>query len=141
MRIGFGFDVHPLKEGLDLWIGGIKIGHHKGAAGHSDADVMIHAICDALLGAANLNDIGYHFHPFLIYLRMRKTHVQSEFFEFDSVDELNAGDKKLMDEARKSVANAYAPYSHFHVGAAVLLENGVTVCGNNQENASYPIGL
>jgi cytidine deaminase len=72
---------------------------------------------------------------------MRKTHVQSEFFEFDSVDELNAGDKKLMDEARKSVGNAYAPYSHFNVGAAVLLENGVIVCGNNQENASYPIGL
>ena len=61
MRIGFGFDVHQLKEGKDLWIGGIKIEHSKGAVGHSDADVMIHAICDALLGAANLNDIGYHF--------------------------------------------------------------------------------
>jgi len=61
MRIGFGFDVHQLQEGRDLWIGGIKLGHHKGAVGHSDADVMIHAICDALLGAANLNDIGYHF--------------------------------------------------------------------------------
>ncbi len=61
MRIGFGFDVHQLKEGNDLWIGGIKIEHQKGAVGHSDADVMIHAICDALLGAANLNDIGYHF--------------------------------------------------------------------------------
>jgi 2-C-methyl-D-erythritol 2,4-cyclodiphosphate synthase len=61
MRIGFGFDVHQLKEGTDLWIGGIKMEHHKGAVGHSDADVMIHAICDALLGAANLNDIGYHF--------------------------------------------------------------------------------
>jgi 2-C-methyl-D-erythritol 2,4-cyclodiphosphate synthase len=61
MRIGFGFDVHPLKAGYDLWIGGIKIDHDKGAVGHSDADVMIHAISDALLGAANLNDIGYHF--------------------------------------------------------------------------------
>jgi len=61
MRIGFGFDVHQLKDGNDLWIGGIKIEHHKGAVGHSDADVMIHAICDALLGAANLNDIGHHF--------------------------------------------------------------------------------
>jgi 2-C-methyl-D-erythritol 2,4-cyclodiphosphate synthase len=61
MRIGFGFDVHALKEGHDLWIGGIKIEHHKGAVGHSDADVMIHAICDALLGAANLDDIGFHF--------------------------------------------------------------------------------
>ncbi|MCX6291434.1 MAG: 2-C-methyl-D-erythritol 2,4-cyclodiphosphate synthase [Bacteroidetes bacterium] len=61
MRVGFGFDVHQLKEGYDLWIGGIKIDHPLGAVGHSDADVMIHAICDALLGAANLNDIGYHF--------------------------------------------------------------------------------
>jgi 2-C-methyl-D-erythritol 2,4-cyclodiphosphate synthase len=61
MRIGFGFDVHPLKEGYDFWVGGIKIEYHKGGVGHSDADVMIHAICDALLGAANLNDIGYHF--------------------------------------------------------------------------------
>ncbi|MDN4166238.1 2-C-methyl-D-erythritol 2,4-cyclodiphosphate synthase [Cytophagales bacterium LB-30] len=61
IRIGFGFDVHQLKEGVDFWIGGIKVEHSKGAFGHSDADVLIHAICDALLGAANLRDIGYHF--------------------------------------------------------------------------------
>src|SRR5436305_13976576 len=61
MRIGFGFDVHQLAEGKDFWLGGIKIRHSKGAVGHSDADVMIHAICDALLGAANLGDIGKHF--------------------------------------------------------------------------------
>lgn len=61
MRIGFGFDVHRMEEGRDFWIGGIKMEHYKGAVGHSDADVMIHAICDALLGAANLGDIGYHF--------------------------------------------------------------------------------
>ena len=60
-RIGFGFDVHQLVEGRDFWLGGIKIEHHKGALGHSDADVMIHAICDALLGAASLGDIGFHF--------------------------------------------------------------------------------
>lgn len=60
-RIGFGFDVHQLATGRDLWIGGIRIEHVKGAVGHSDADVMIHAICDALLGAANLGDIGKHF--------------------------------------------------------------------------------
>src|SRR5947208_4588414 len=61
MRIGFGFDVHQLSEGKDFWLGGIKINHIKVAVGHSDADVMIHAICDALLGAANLGDIGTHF--------------------------------------------------------------------------------
>ena len=61
MRVGFGFDVHQLKEGLDFWLGGIIIPHIKGGLGHSDADVLIHAICDALLGAANLGDIGKHF--------------------------------------------------------------------------------
>ena len=60
-RIGQGYDVHRLAEGHDLWLGGIIIPHSKGAVGHSDADVLIHAICDALLGAANLRDIGYHF--------------------------------------------------------------------------------
>ena len=61
MRIGFGFDVHQLKNGLDLWIGGIVVPHDKGSLGHSDADVLVHSICDALLGAANLGDIGAHF--------------------------------------------------------------------------------
>ncbi len=61
LRIGFGYDVHQLSKGYDLWLGGVKIPHEKGSVGHSDADVLIHAICDALLGAANLSDIGYHF--------------------------------------------------------------------------------
>ena len=61
IRVGFGFDVHQLKEGLDFWLGGIIVPHIKGGLGHSDADVLIHAICDALLGAANLGDIGKHF--------------------------------------------------------------------------------
>ena len=61
IRIGMGFDVHELEEGRDFWLGGIKLPSTKGATGHSDADVLIHAICDALLGAANLRDIGFHF--------------------------------------------------------------------------------
>jgi 2-C-methyl-D-erythritol 2,4-cyclodiphosphate synthase len=61
IRVGQGVDVHQLREGYDFWIGGIKIPHEKGAVGHSDADVLIHAICDALLGAANMRDIGFHF--------------------------------------------------------------------------------
>ncbi|WP_460540437.1 2-C-methyl-D-erythritol 2,4-cyclodiphosphate synthase [Echinicola sediminis] len=60
-RIGFGYDVHQLQEGYEFWLGGIKLEHSKGAVGHSDADVLIHVICDAILGAANLRDIGYHF--------------------------------------------------------------------------------
>lgn len=63
IRVGFGFDVHQLKEGEEFVLGGITVPHFKGATGHSDADVLIHTICDALLGAANMRDIGYHFPP------------------------------------------------------------------------------
>ena len=61
IRTGFGYDIHQLEEGREFWLGGIKISDELGAVGHSDADVLIHAICDAMLGAANLRDIGYHF--------------------------------------------------------------------------------
>ncbi len=61
IKVGFGYDVHQLVEGRELWLGGIKLEAVKGALGHSDADVLIHAICDAILGAANMRDIGYHF--------------------------------------------------------------------------------
>lgn len=61
IRVGFGYDMHRLTEGRDLWMGGVKIDFDRGLHGHSDADVLIHAVCDALLGAANLRDIGYHF--------------------------------------------------------------------------------
>ena len=61
IKIGYGYDVHQLAPQVDFWLGGIKIPHTHGAIGHSDADVLIHAICDALLGAANLRDIGFHF--------------------------------------------------------------------------------
>lgn len=62
-RTGFGFDVHRLSAGYELWLGGIKIEHHLGLEGHSDADVVLHAVCDALLGALALGDIGVHFPP------------------------------------------------------------------------------
>lgn len=61
IRVGFGFDVHPLGEERKLWLGGVRLEFEKGCVGHSDADVLLHAICDALLGAANLGDIGFHF--------------------------------------------------------------------------------
>jgi 2-C-methyl-D-erythritol 2,4-cyclodiphosphate synthase len=61
VRVGFGFDVHQLKDDHPFILGGVKLEHHSGAYGHSDADVLLHAICDALLGAANLRDIGFHF--------------------------------------------------------------------------------
>lgn len=61
IKVGFGFDVHQLKDNHPFVMGGVDLAHHKGAYGHSDADVLLHAICDALLGAANLRDIGFHF--------------------------------------------------------------------------------
>lgn len=61
IRVGFGYDVHRLAENRELWLGGIQVPHEKGLQGHSDADVLIHALCDALLGAAHLRNIGYHF--------------------------------------------------------------------------------
>jgi len=61
IRVGFGYDVHALVPDREMWIGGVKIDYSKGLLGHSDADVLLHAVCDALLGAANLRDIGYHF--------------------------------------------------------------------------------
>ena len=61
LRIGYGYDVHQLEAGREFWLGGVLLEHTHGAKGHSDADVLIHAICDALLGAANLRDIGHHF--------------------------------------------------------------------------------
>lgn len=61
IKVGFGFDVHQMKEGHPFIVGGVQLDHHAGAFGHSDADVLVHAICDAILGAANLEDIGYHF--------------------------------------------------------------------------------
>src|SRR5690606_11740041 len=61
IKVGFGFDVHQIKEGCPFVVGGVQLEHHSGAFGHSDADVLVHAVCDSILGAANLEDIGYHF--------------------------------------------------------------------------------
>ena len=72
---------------------------------------------------------------------MEQKILNTYYESYESADALNAGDKKLLDEAIKAAASAYAPYSHFNVGAAVLLENGEIVCGSNQENAAYPSGL
>ena len=95
MRIGFGFDVHQLKEGYKLFIGGIEIPHPKGAVGHSDADVLIHAICDSMLGAAALGDIGKHFPDTSpeykgidskILLRKVKDLIEGEGYKIGNID-------------------------------------------------------
>jgi 2-C-methyl-D-erythritol 2,4-cyclodiphosphate synthase len=84
-RVGFGFDVHQLKAGRDFYLGGIKIEHTKGPEGHSDADVLIHAICDALLGAAGLRDIGHYF-----------PNTDSKYKDIDS--------KKLLEEVISKIS-------------------------------------
>jgi 2-C-methyl-D-erythritol 2,4-cyclodiphosphate synthase len=93
MRIGSGVDFHQLVVGRDLWIGGIQIPHHKGALGHSDADVLLHAICDALLGAACLGDIGVHFPD-----------TSTEFKDIDSKI-LLARTMELISEKNYTIAN------------------------------------
>ena len=95
IRVGFGYDVHRLVEGRELWLGGIKLEHTMGLLGHSDADVLIHALCDALLGAANMRDIGYHFPDTSadfkgidskILLRHTMELIRSKGYEFGNAD-------------------------------------------------------
>jgi len=94
-RIGFGYDVHRLEAGIPFWLGGVEIPHHNGAKGHSDADALIHAICDAMLGAAALGDIGRHFPDTdpaykgissLILLEKCMELLRSEGFEVGNID-------------------------------------------------------
>lgn len=106
IRVGFGFDVHALKEERDLWLGGIKIPHTTGLLGHSDADVLIHAICDALLGAANLRDIGYHFPDTAgeykdidskILLRDTMKLIREKGYEFGNLDATIAAERPKLN--------------------------------------------
>ena len=90
IRVGFGYDVHQLTENRELWLGGVQIPHEKGALGHSDADVLLHAICDALLGAAGKRDIGFYFPD-----------TSSEFMNIDSKILLQRTIKVLKDDGWK----------------------------------------
>jgi 2-C-methyl-D-erythritol 2,4-cyclodiphosphate synthase len=90
IRVGFGYDVHQLTENRELWLGGVQIPHEKGALGHSDADVLLHAICDALLGAAGKRDIGFYFPD-----------TSSEFKNIDSKILLQRTIKVLKDDGWK----------------------------------------
>jgi 2-C-methyl-D-erythritol 2,4-cyclodiphosphate synthase len=102
LRIGFGFDTHSLREGVPFMLGGIRIDHPKGSFGHSDADVLIHAICDALLGAAGLRDIGFHF-P-------------------DTSDEFRGIDSKILLERTVGMITSKG-YSIVNIDATVVLQS------------------
>lgn len=106
IRVGFGYDVHRLVEGRELWLGGIKLEHTMGLLGHSDADVLIHALCDALLGAANMRDIGYHFPDTSsdfkgidskILLRQTMELIRSKGYELGNADITVAAEKPKLN--------------------------------------------
>ena len=112
IRVGFGFDVHRLVEGRDLWLGGIKIDHNMGLLGHSDADVLIHAICDALLGAANMRDIGYHFPD-------------------TSADTLNVDSKILLRKTIDLIASK--GYSVGNIDATICAPEDKSACARHED--------
>jgi 2-C-methyl-D-erythritol 2,4-cyclodiphosphate synthase len=110
IRVGFGYDVHALVPDREMWIGGVKIDYTKGLLGHSDADVLIHAICDALLGAANMRDIGYHFPD----TDERYAGIDSKILLFDTMELLrdrgySLGNIDATVVAEKPKLNPYIP--------------------------------
>lgn len=123
IKVGFGFDVHQLKDNHPFVVGGVDLEHHKGAYGHSDADVLLHAICDALLGAANLRDIGYHFKntdprwkgiSSIILLQESVKLVKEKGFEIGNIDAM------LCLEAPK--INPHIPAMQQHIATAIGID-------------------
>lgn len=120
IKVGFGFDVHQLKDNHPFFVGGVNLEHHKGAFGHSDADVLLHAICDALLGAANLRDIGFHFKntdpqwkgiSSLVLLRETVKLIREKGWEIGNIDAM------LCLEAPK--INPHIPQMQQNIAAAI----------------------
>jgi len=138
-RIGFGYDVHRLEAGIPLWLGGVEIPHHKGAKGHSDADVLIHAICDAMLGAAALGDIGRHFPDTdpdykgissMILLQRCMKLLRSEGFEIGNID------STLCLQAPKVVAHIDAMRKRI-AGQLGIQEKQVSVKATTEEHLGF----
>ena len=153
MRIGFGYDVHALTEGRDLWLGGIRIDHALGLMGHSDADVLIHAICDALLGAANMRDIGYHFpdssgkyknidSKILLLETMRL--VREAGYELGNIDATVAAEQPKLNphipEMQKTLAEVMnVPIDDISIKATTTEKLGFT--GRQEGIAAYVVAL
>ena len=153
MRVGFGYDVHALVEGENLILGGVDIPHHKGLAGHSDADVLIHAVCDALLGAATAGDIGVHFPDTdprykgissLILLGKVANLVQTKGYNVANVDStIVAESPKLspyIDKMRERIAGALRTSSEdISIKATTTERLGFT--GRGEGIAAYAVCL
>ena len=153
MRIGFGYDVHALTEGRELWLGGIRIEHPYGLMGHSDADVLIHAVCDALLGAANMRDIGYHFpdtsaeyknidSKVLLIETMRL--LRNAGYELGNIDATIAAEQPKLSpyipEMQKTLAEVMSvPLNDISIKATTTEKLGFT--GRREGIAAYAIAL
>lgn len=152
-RIGFGYDVHRLEEGIPFWLGGVEIKHHKGARGHSDADVLIHAICDALLGAAALGDIGSHFPDTnksykgissMVLLDSCMKLLRSEGYEISNIDStISLQTPKVMPfipRMRKQIA-AKLGIKQNQVSVKATTEEGLGFTGKEEGVSAYAVVL
>ena len=139
IKVGFGFDVHQLKDGHPFVVGGVTLEHHKGAFGHSDADVLLHAICDALLGAANLRDIGFHFKntdqrwkgiSSVILLQETVKLLTEKGYQIGNIDAM------LCLEAPK--INPYIPQMQAHIAAAAgIAVDDISVKATTNEQMGF----
>lgn len=139
IRVGFGFDVHQLKDGHPFIMGGVNLEHTSGAFGHSDADVILHAICDALLGAANLRDIGYHFSnkderwrgiSSLILLQHVVALLKEKNWQIGNIDAM------ICLEAPK--INPHIPAMKTHIaGAAGISEEDISIKATTNEQMGF----
>ena len=153
MRIGFGYDVHALTEGRELWLGSIRIDHQYGLMGHSDADVLIHAICDALLGAANMRDIGFHFPDTSgeyknidskILLRKTMHLIRQAGYELGNIDATIAAEQPKLNphipEMQKTLAEVMdVPANDISIKATTTEKLGFT--GRREGIAAYVVAL
>jgi len=139
IKVGFGFDVHQLKDNHPFVLGGVNLDHHKGAFGHSDADVLVHAICDALLGAANLRDIGHHFKntderwrgiSSLVLLTECVKMIKEKGYSINNVDAM------LCLEAPK--INPHVPAMKIHIAKAMDLdEDDISIKATTNETMGF----
>ena len=152
-RIGFGYDVHRLEEGIPFWLGGIEILHHKGALGHSDADVLTHAICDAMLGAAALGDIGTHFPDSdksykgissMVLLQKCMKLIRSEGYEIGNIDStICLQTPKIMPyikQMREQISGQLG-IKYTQVSVKATTEEGLGFTGKEEGVSAYAVVL
>jgi len=153
MRIGFGYDVHPLVKGRELWLGGVRIEHPYGLLGHSDADVLIHAICDALFGAANLGDIGSNFpdsddtyknYESQYFLRQAMFMVRQAGYQLENIDATVVAEQPILSpyipEMKKTLAQLMGVLVN-DVSLKATTSEKLGFTGRKEGIAAYAIAL